>query len=140
MRYVLRVGETKVVFTPATYRGFDHLAMVEEMRDELPSLVAHVVVDGIGGRATTYAEAIAVDDATSHPDLQVADEVSELIFTSGTEAEPKAVMHTEQTTNFSVRTAFSSLGMTSGDVVWMPSPIGHSTGFNYGVRMALYPD
>jgi acyl-CoA synthetase (AMP-forming)/AMP-acid ligase II len=23
-------------------------------------------------------------------------------------------------------------------VVWMPSPIGHSTGFNYGVRMALY--
>jgi acyl-CoA synthetase (AMP-forming)/AMP-acid ligase II len=28
--------------------------------------------------------------------------------------------------------------MDAGDVVWMPSPIGHSTGFNYGVRMALY--
>src|SRR5207244_2330075 len=23
-------------------------------------------------------------------------------------------------------------------VVWMPSPTGHSTGFNYGVRIALY--
>ena len=56
LRYMLRVGETKVVFTPATYRGFDHLAMVEEMRDELPSLVAHVVVDGIGGRATMYVK------------------------------------------------------------------------------------
>ncbi len=138
LRYMLQVGQTKVVFTPATYRGFDHLAMIEEMRDDLPSLVAHVVVDGIGGRATTYAEAIAVESPAPPPDLQVADEVSELIFTSGTEAEPKAVMHTEQTTNFSVRTAFSSLGMTADDVVWMPSPIGHSTGFNYGVRMALY--
>ena len=99
-----------------------------------------MVVDGIGGRATTYAEADrAVARATSHPNIQVADEVSELIFSiQQAEAEPKAVMHTQQTTNFSVRTAFSSLGMTSGDVVWMPSPIGHSTGFNYGVRMALY--
>jgi len=67
-----------------------------------------------------------------------ADAVSEVIFTSGTEAQPKAIMHTEQTANFSVRVAYSDLGMSRGDVVWMPSPIGHSTGFNYGVRFALY--
>ena len=64
--------------------------------------------------------------------------VSELIFTSGTEAAPKAIMHTEQTANFSVRVAGEDLGIGDGDVVWMPSPIGHSTGFNYGVRFALY--
>ena len=64
--------------------------------------------------------------------------VSELIFTSGTEAAPKAIMHTEQTANFSVRVAAEDLGIGDGDVVWMPSPIGHSTGFNYGVRFALY--
>jgi acyl-CoA synthetase (AMP-forming)/AMP-acid ligase II len=64
--------------------------------------------------------------------------VSELIFTSGTEATPKAIMHTEQTTNFSVRVAASDLGITGDDVVWMPSPLGHSTGFNYGLRFALY--
>src|SRR5581483_3687345 len=49
-----------------------------------------------------------------------------------------AIMHTEQTANFSVRVAFSDLGMSARDVVWMPSPVGHSTGFNYGLRMALY--
>ena len=79
----------------------------------------------------------AFDGGDHHPPL-TASNVSELIFTSGTEAEPKAVMHTEQTTNFAVRTAWSSLSMNHSDVVWMPSPIGHSTGFNYGVRMALY--
>ena len=66
------------------------------------------------------------------------DAVSELIFTSGTEAAPKAIMHTEETANFSVRVARQDLGLGDRDVVWMPSPIGHSTGFNYGVRLAIY--
>jgi acyl-CoA synthetase (AMP-forming)/AMP-acid ligase II len=47
-------------------------------------------------------------------------------------------MHTEQTTNFSVRIARQDLGLSDDDVVWMPSPIGHSTGFNYGLRFSLY--
>ena len=60
------------------------------------------------------------------------------LTTSGTEANPKAIMHTEQTAGFSVRIAFDDLGLGSHDVVWMPSPVGHSTGFNYGVRFALH--
>jgi acyl-CoA synthetase (AMP-forming)/AMP-acid ligase II len=67
-----------------------------------------------------------------------AADISELIFTSGTESLPKAILHTEQTTNFGVRTMSKFLGFTSEDVVWMPMPIGHSTGYNYGVRLALY--
>src|SRR5207244_3679928 len=67
-----------------------------------------------------------------------ASAVSELIFTSGTEASPKAIMHTEQTANFSARVAYQDMRLTPQDVVWMPSPVGHSTGFNYGIRVALY--
>jgi acyl-coenzyme A synthetase/AMP-(fatty) acid ligase len=63
--------------------------------------------------------------------------VSELIFTSGTESQPKAVMHTEETVNHSARAAYDHLGLSADDVVWMPSPVGHSTGFNFGVRLAL---
>jgi acyl-CoA synthetase (AMP-forming)/AMP-acid ligase II len=77
------------------------------------------------------------DDHDVEP-LEPGRRVSEVIFTSGTEAIPKAVMHTEDTANFSVRTAYTGLGLDADDVVWMPSPIGHSTGFNYGVRFALY--
>ncbi len=46
-------------------------------------------------------------------------------------------MHTEETANFAVRATFSDLGLTGEQVVWMPSPVGHSTGFNYGIRAAL---
>jgi acyl-coenzyme A synthetase/AMP-(fatty) acid ligase len=46
-------------------------------------------------------------------------------------------MHTEQTTNFSARVAVTDMQITDEYVVWMPSPLGHSTGFNYGLRFAL---
>lgn len=137
LRHMLRVGETKVIFTPPRYRNFDHLGLLEHMRDELPDLKAHVVVQGSGGRAVPFEDVMRSPDGPPATAL-AADDVSELIFTSGTEAEPKAIMHTEQTANFSVRAAYSSLGMSSKDVIWMPSPIGHSTGFNYGLRFALY--
>ncbi len=125
--HVFTVAAPKVIFTPSTYRGHDHVAATREVIAESGSSIEHVVVeDGLPSSA-------------GGPWPQAgADAVSEIIFTSGTEAAPKAIMHTEQTANFSVRVAHADLGMGPGDVVWMPSPIGHSTGFNYGVRFALY--
>ena len=63
--------------------------------------------------------------------------VSEVIFTSGTEAVPKAVMHTEQTANFSVRVARADLAMgpRRGVDAVADRPFHR---FNYGVRFALY--
>jgi acyl-CoA synthetase (AMP-forming)/AMP-acid ligase II len=125
--HVFTVAAPKVMFTPSTYRGYDHVAATAEAIEESGATVHHVVVDdGLpDGPPAAPAPAHAAD-------------VSELIFTSGTEAAPKAIMHTEQTANFSVRVARTDLGIGADDVVWMPSPIGHSTGFNYGVRFALY--
>ena len=140
LRHMLNVGRTKVLFTPATYHGFDYRDMVAGIVGEVPALDRHVVVDASEddpGEFRRLLASYAARDRVTHQPL-TASNVSELIFTSGTEAEPKAIMHTEQTTNFAVRTAWRSLAMNDGDVVWMPSPIGHSTGFNYGVRMALY--
>ena len=138
LRHMLNVGKAKVLFTPATYHSFDHIAMVTNLRSDVPSLLRHIAVDASCDDAAEFHSTLAGFDSMSSGAPVAARSVSELIFTSGTEAEPKAVMHTEQTTNFAVRTAWSSLSMNQRDVVWMPSPIGHSTGFNYGVRMALY--
>jgi acyl-CoA synthetase (AMP-forming)/AMP-acid ligase II len=144
LRHMLGTGRARAMFLPDSYRGFDHVAMVGGLAAELPLLTTRVVVPLEGGPTVppgwTSLAAVLERDAVPLPAGAgaAAEDVSELIFTSGTEAAPKAVMHTEQTTNFSVRTAFRSLGMDASDVVWMPSPVGHSTGFNYGVRMALY--
>lgn len=137
LTHVLETAAPRVVVTPAEYRGFDHRALVDELRAGRDVEFVHVVVDDDpGGGDVSFAEILQREPAPVEPGEAAA--VSELIFTSGTEASPKAIMHTEQTANFSVRVAYDNLGLGADDVVWMPSPIGHSTGFNYGVRFALY--
>lgn len=138
---IFAVARPAVVVTPTEYRGFDHVGLVAAM--DYDGLHVTVGADGPGGDGPLAYEA-AVDSGRSRPlspadvGSVVAAGVSEVIFTSGTEAAPKAVMHTEQTANFSVRVAYDDLGMGPDDVVWMPSPLGHSTGFNYGMRFAVY--
>ena len=138
LQHVFTTARPAVIFTPGEYRGFDHRPMVQEVAAATGVMPVHVVV---GDHAR--ADQVAYDDCiapTSSHELETghAELISELIFTSGTEATPKAIMHTEQTANFSVRVAYSDMGITGDDVVWMPSPVGHSTGFNYGLRFALY--
>jgi non-ribosomal peptide synthetase component E (peptide arylation enzyme) len=137
LSHVFSVAEPVVIVTPAEYRGFDHRELVRDVVAGSGVDVHHVVV---GGEPGPHAESFDAWRTAAPLALDGGDAraVSELIFTSGTEARPKAIMHTEQTTNFSVRVAASDLGVTTSDVVWMPSPLGHSTGFNYGLRFALY--
>jgi acyl-CoA synthetase (AMP-forming)/AMP-acid ligase II len=138
LRHMLEVGGVKVFFCPAEYRHFDHAGLAGELRGGLETLEHCVTVADPDEDKDSFQDWLEAY-ANTPPALDVAARsVSELIFTSGTEAEPKAIMHTEQNTNFSARAVGSSLGVGPGDVVWMPSPIGHSTGFNYGVRIALY--
>lgn len=135
---VFLTARPDIVVTPGTYRGCDHEELVAEVSART-GVRPLQVVSGEGRRSANHsmrelifgagAERLAPGSAAL---------VSEVIFTSGTEARPKAIMHTEQTANFSVRVAHSDLGIGPDDVVWMPSPMGHSTGFNYGLRFALY--
>jgi acyl-CoA synthetase (AMP-forming)/AMP-acid ligase II len=145
--HALTVARSKVVCTPASYRNYDHLEQTRQLIDASGLPVVHVVVDEarppgatLDGPTVWLADILAGPAPGEDHDewVERPDAVSELIFTSGTEAAPKAIMHTEQTANFSVRVAGHDMAIGSGDVVWMPSPIGHSTGFNYGVRLAVY--
>jgi acyl-CoA synthetase (AMP-forming)/AMP-acid ligase II len=136
LEHILRLTEARVIITPAEYRGFDFVAMVDELRGEVPTVRAHLVVGGATGSVSVDSILRDGTDENFEPFLRAGD-VSEVIFTSGTEATPKAVMHTEQTTNFAVRNMASWLQMGEDNRVWMPSPVGHSTGLNYGTRCAL---
>jgi cyclohexanecarboxylate-CoA ligase len=135
--HVFRSARPKAILTPDVYRGFDHRMMVAEVSAETGQTPVHFVVGENGGDAR-IADILAAPTTAAPVSSPRAGDISELLFSSGTEAQPKAILHTEQTTNCAVRTAYTDLGMSQSDVVWMPSPIGHSTGFNYGLRFALY--
>jgi acyl-CoA synthetase (AMP-forming)/AMP-acid ligase II len=137
LAHILRVSEARAYFTPMTHRGFDHAALADMLRAELSDLATHVVVDtGPTPGRTSLVQVLQHEPVSDFPN-PVPSDVSELIFTSGTESQAKAVMHSEETLNNSVMATARHLGLGDDDVVWMPSPVGHSTGLNFGVRLAL---
>ncbi len=135
LTHVFQAARPQVVITPGIDRGWAFPSMIEQVRGQSGIHPVHVV-DGESGGDVRLSELL--DGAENVPLRHIDSEVSELIFTSGTEAIPKGIMHREANTNLAVRALFADIGVATDQVVWMPSPVGHSTGFNYGVRAALH--
>lgn len=104
-------------------------ALYEELRD-LPEL-DHV------WRAEDL-RSIAIGDATILPPPPDPDDVTIVMATSGTTGDPKLILHSHRSTVGGVLQGVAEeLTLGAGDVMFMPSPISHATGLQYGVRMAI---
>ncbi len=141
--FMLRHGEVKAFVVPKSFRGFDHEAMAERMRPDLPDL-RHVIVGGSEG--PNGFDALLLDPALdSTPDLLAisvcdrgdANDVCQLIYTSGTTGEPKGVMHTANTMYANLVPYAERLRLGASDIVLMASPMAHQTGFMYGFLMPV---
>src|SRR6185295_12084743 len=64
-------------------------------------------------------------------------DVTEIVFTSGTTGEPKGVLHTNNTILAPQAAMGRSLRLHAGSVLHMASPMGHQTGFLGGVRLPV---
>ena len=140
LRHNLDLTAAKAIFVPDVYRGFAHRDLAESVAAELDHDLRTVVVDVTDDDADGPSAWLdALDEWSDTPCTRTppASGVSVILFTSGTEGKPKAVMHTEQTLNSNVRAVWRSFELGDGEVVWMPSPVGHSSGFGYGIRIAL---
>ncbi|MDF1730079.1 MAG: AMP-binding protein [Minwuia sp.] len=140
LRFMLGFPKTKLLVVPATFRGFDYPAMIEEIRGDLPDLEHVLVVDGPdpdSDFATVLLRDTPAPGKLPLPPRPGANDVTELMYTSGTTGEPKGVMHTPNTLLAKVRLAWELFGMTARDVVYMGSPMAHQTGFMYACVMTL---
>lgn len=142
--FMLRHGESGVFIVPKVFRDFDHEAMAEGMKAQLPDL-RHIVVNKPEG-ANSFDALLANPDFDDDPELQRIvtanrpgpDDVNQLIYTSGTTGEPKGVMHTSNTMYSNLIPYSERLGLTEDDVIAMASPMAHQTGFMYGLLMPIY--
>ena len=141
LAHMLRLSDACLLVIPDKFRGHDYRAMAARVGDELPDL-RRVMVVGQAGHASLPSEiAWHAFMATKHPPLDAprphANDVTEIVFTSGATGEPKGVMHTSNTIVAPQLALAASLRLTSEDVIHIASTVAHQTGFLNGVRLPL---
>ncbi|HUP76117.1 MAG TPA: AMP-binding protein [Acidimicrobiales bacterium] len=134
--FIERQCRPRVVVIPHVFRGFDHLAMHRELTVELeePPLVVVVRPDG-----DVDDGAVAFDDLTgsSHslPTGFAPDDICLLLYTSGTTADPKGVLHSHRTIAYEIDSIIELCRLGPDDHIFMASPVTHITGYLYGLVM-----
>jgi cyclohexanecarboxylate-CoA ligase len=81
--------------------------------------------------AATVVDREALDAVVPSPDA-----TAQLLFTSGTTGEPKGVAQPSRNLVRAVAMEIAHLGLGARDVIWVPSPLAHQTGFLYGMVLA----
>lgn len=143
-------ASVRMAIAPAEFKGFDYLAMFDEVRRESPTLESIVAVrapenarDSYGARGidvledliVTGADAAEVDaelDFRAHPDDPFV-----IVYTSGTTSRPKGCLHTFNTYVSGARALTVAFGYAADDVQFGPSPITHTTGLVTSVLVPL---
>ena len=143
LEFMLSFAETRALFIPHRFRGFEYEPMIERLRAKLPRLEHVFVLGGRGanGFETGFLERRWEDETDTRALFEERragpNEVIEICYTSGTTGQPKGVMHTSNTLAACVGPGPRRLALSAADVILMASPLAHQTGYLYGVLMPL---
>jgi cyclohexanecarboxylate-CoA ligase len=127
LSFMLRESGARVLFVPSAFRGRDYAAMANGLRSDLPALEHVVVVDG---------DVPSGGAAPSGPGPR-PDQIAQLLFTSGTSGEPKGALHRHDALMRAADHHIDHFGLSGDDVIYVPSPLAHQTGFLYGMWIAI---
>jgi cyclohexanecarboxylate-CoA ligase len=136
LTYILKFCNAKVFIVPKAYRGFDYAAMAQGMRGSLPDLKQIIVVDGEG--ESSFERMLLAAEPGKLPSGVGPDDMSVIMFTSGTTGEPKGVMHTSNSLIACCKALATRFGLDSSDVLLVASPVGHMTGYAAIVLLSVY--
>jgi len=119
--FILRQTGARVAAVPSEFRGVDHVSLLN-----VAGFDGDVVVIR-GDRAAPWR-------GDSVPKVEVdVDTVALILWTSGTTANPKGVLHTHQSLRHEADSIAAAHAMHAGDRLLLPMPITHVAGLTYGV-------
>ncbi|MBT5570408.1 MAG: AMP-binding protein [Alphaproteobacteria bacterium] len=134
--YILQDAGSKAIFIPTTFRKFDYADMIERHRTDLPALEHVITVRGEAAGTTPFERLLSEGDTDGFVRPYVDPNAVKLImYTSGTTGRPKGVLHSHNTIDTEIQAIADFLSLDDSDVILMPSPVSHITGYLYGIQM-----
>lgn len=143
VKYMLEHSGTSLLIIPQEFRRFDYVNMIDGLRKELPAL-KHILV--IGGNKLpegmlSFEEFMETRWEDRRDPLSLRsirpdpNDVMLIMFTSGTEAEPKGVLHTFNTLIHECRSGIDAWQLREDDVLLIGNPVTHIGGLLHGMEM-----
>jgi cyclohexanecarboxylate-CoA ligase len=127
LSFMLRLAGAKVFVAPRMFRGFDHGALASRLGAEMPGMRVLLEDEAFAGDASGFERGARLGP----------DDVTQLLYTSGTTGESKGVLHTSNTLLGAVEAYTRHMQLGLRDTIFMPSPLAHQLGFCYGMLMSL---
>ena len=137
----MNLVESKAFIAPTFHHKTNFEDQIFSVVERIPSLPINAIavhdktVDAKS--ATTLKEIFEKYEPYTGEAGSKSDEVVLILSTSGTTGRPKAVLITHNALLFSERAFSTGLGLTKDDVMFMPAPLNHATGFNHGLITPL---
>lgn len=121
---------------PTFFHDCDYEKQAAEIRQQIPTLKAVAVLDkfapGTTGLETFSGILASFEPLQTFPAVS-SDDVVCILTTSGTTGKPKMALFTHNNILYSERVFTRQTLRTSEDVMFMPSPLNHATGFFHGL-------
>ncbi len=139
--FALNQVKASAFICPATSRSCRYDSIIATVAPQIPSLKCVAVFDRDEKSTESFPLVERIlkthEPLEERPAITTSDDVALILTTSGTTGQPKAVLLTHNNLLFSERAFTSELELTSEDVMFMPAPLNHATGFNHGLIAPL---
>jgi len=136
LRFILADCRSRLIYIPEQVRSAEFPSMIDALRPELPDLefVVTVRAEQVYAGMLRYEELVD-NEPIDLAELPVVDpnSVKCILYTSGTTGTPKAVLHSHNTLSRVIQNSLDHWGMDASDIMLMPSPVTHITGYGSGM-------
>lgn len=142
VRHILADCRAKAIFIPNSYRNFDYAEMIAELQLDLPLLEHVIVVRGDAKRDTEHSYVSLLNQDGAYPAKAniLADDTKIIMYTSGTTGKAKAVYHSHSSLAHAIFNGVDGWGLAEDDIMLMPSPVTHITGYANGIELPFFSE
>lgn len=141
VEFVLRHSAARAVIVPVEFRGRNYAGMIDRLRPNLPNLHSCLSVGAWPGESWTDIQTICRSYARNGQRLverkPLPDDIMRIAFTSGTTSEPKAVVHTHNSSLGTKRQNIVDEHVDQDSVVLVFMPVGLNWGLGETIRAAM---